>query len=167
LKATPPYREEGIASTAVYDPDHDRRRICPVTDEVARLVAAWTPEAVRGSSDPPAGTTLVSPGDEVIAIRRVLEGIHGEKSRQLLRYLAEAGLKGETVKLSEALVREFGVNSGTAFAGMIRPVNRRAGRIMGRLLIGYPSADPTAKIWQISPADAAAVLEALEALEGE
>jgi hypothetical protein len=79
-----------------------------------------------------------------------------------LRYLAEAGLKGEIVKLSDSLVREFEVNSGTAFAGMIGPVNRRAARIMGRLLIDYPSADPTARIWRISPSDAAAVLEALD-----
>lgn len=33
---------------------------------------------------------------------------------------------------------------------------------MGRLLIEYPSADPKARIWRISPIDAAAVLEALE-----
>jgi hypothetical protein len=129
-------------------------------DEVARLVAAWTPPAAGALGA--AAVASASPGDEVIAIGRVLEGIHGPKSRQLLHYLAEAGLRGETVKLSESLVREFKVNSGTAFAGMIGPINRRAGRIMGRPLIDYPSADAKARVWRTSPTDAAAVLKALE-----
>jgi hypothetical protein len=128
-------------------------------DEVARLVAAWTPLAAGGLGAAP--VTPDSPRDDVIAIGQVLEGIHGQKSLQLLRYLAEAGLRDETVKLSDSLVREFEVTSRTAFAGMIGPVNRRARRIMGRLLIEYPSADPRARIWRISQIDAAAVLEAL------
>lgn len=56
--------------------------------------------------------------------------------------------------LSESLVREFGAASGTAFAGMIGPVNRRAAKIVGRPLIEYPSADPAARVWRIAPEDA-------------
>jgi hypothetical protein len=132
-------------------------------DEVARLVAVWTPPNVGGVGGSAAAATQAVPGGDASAIRRVLEGIHGQKSRRLLRHLAEAGLTGKVLKLSESLVREFGVTGGTAFAGMIGPVNRRAAAIMGRPLIDYPSADPKARIWRIAPADAAAVLEALDA----
>lgn len=131
-------------------------------DEITQLIAAWVPPGARGVGSPAAAVAPVSAGDAANAIGSVLEGIHGEKSRKLLRYLATAGLKGEVVKLSESLAHEFEVTSGTAFAGMIGPVNRRAKRIMGRLLIDYPSADPKARIWRIAATDAGAVLEALE-----
>ncbi len=131
-------------------------------EEVARLVAAWSPPA---SAAPGAVTSAVivattSWGNSA-AIGRVLSGVHGAQSRRLLRRIAEAGLRGEHVQLSDALVSEFGVTGGTAFAGMIGPVNRRANAIMGRSLIGYPSTDPKARIWQIAPDDARAVLAAL------
>jgi hypothetical protein len=131
-------------------------------DEVAQLIAAWVPPVARGVGRPVAAVALVSAGESANAIVSVLEGIHGEKSRQLLRYLADAGRKGEAVKLSESLMREFGVSSGTAVAGIIGPINRRAGRIMGRPLVAYPSADPKARIWQISRPDAEATLAALD-----
>jgi hypothetical protein len=83
-----------------------------------------------------------------------------QKSPRLLRLLAEAGMKGDVVKLSDALIREFGVSGGTAFAGMIGPVNRRAMAIMGRSLIQYP--EPNVSLWRIAPEDARAVLDSLD-----
>jgi len=64
------------------------------------------------------------------------------KSRRLLRLLAEAGMKGEVVTLSATLVSDFGVSGGTAFAGMIGPVNRRAMAVLGRPLIDYTAVRP-------------------------
>lgn len=129
-------------------------------EEVARLVGAWVPPvALAGTSRAEAPS---STADDAAVIRRVLSGVHGQQSRRLLRYLAEAGLRDESVKLSDALVREFGVAGGTAFAGMIGPVNRRAEKVMGRYLIDYPSADPKARVWRIAPEDAQAVLDALD-----
>lgn len=131
-------------------------------EEVVRLVAAWTPPS-RGAlaSGAPAAPSL--PADDTTVIGQVLQGVHGQKSRRLLRLLAEAGLTGADVQLSASLIRDFGVTSGTAFAGMIGPVNRRANALMGRSLIDYPSADPKDRIWRIAPPDAAAVLACLDA----
>src|SRR3954454_12474062 len=105
--------------------------------ELVDLIATWTPSGVTAG----ARTTASAPvavADDGVAIARVLSGVHGEQSRRLLRLLAEAGLKGERVKLSDSLVRDFGVTGGTAFAGMIGPVNRRAKTLMKRELIDYP-----------------------------
>ena len=129
-------------------------------EEVAHLVASWAPPAPRDIGSTKAVATSISPANEGAAIGRVLSGVNGHKSRRLLRLLAEAGLKGDVVKLSEALVHEFGVSGGTAFAGMIGPVNRRAKAIMGRSLIDYP--EPKLSIWRITPDDARAVLDALD-----
>jgi hypothetical protein len=131
-------------------------------DEIVRLMAGWAPPPAatgRGGASPAAATR--SPAEEAALIGRVLAGVNGRQSRRLLALLAEAGLKAESVSLSDALIRDFGVSGGTAFAGMIGPVNRRAMALMGRLLIGYPLADPGARVWQITPEDARAVLEAL------
>ena len=130
-------------------------------EEVARIVAAWTPAAAGGSRGTSATVSPTSPADEAAAIGRVLSGVNGQKSRRLLRLLAEAGMKVEVVKLSESLVRDFGVTGGTAFAGMIGPVNRRAMAILGRPLIDYTASDPNARVWRITPSDAKAVLDAL------
>jgi hypothetical protein len=70
-------------------------------------------------------------------------------------------MKGEVVTLSGSLVRDFGVSGGTAFAGMIGPVNRRAMAVLGRPLIDYTASDPNARVWRIAPSDARAVLDAL------
>ena len=131
-------------------------------DELLGLIAAWTPGGGAGkpSAIPPAPINATK-ADDAAAIARVLSGVHGEQSRRLLRLLAEAALKDETVKLSAALVQDFGVTGGTAFAGMIGPVNRRAKKVMKRELIDYPSADPKARVWRIAPEDAQAVLDAL------
>ena len=130
-------------------------------DEVARLVAAWVPPAPRDAGRTKAVATSISPANEGAAIGRVLSGVNGHKSRRLLRLLAAAGLKSDVVKLSEALVHEFGVSGGTAFAGMIGPVNRRAMAILGRPLIDNAASDPSARVWRIGPEDARAVLDAL------
>jgi hypothetical protein len=131
-------------------------------EEVARLITAWAPPASAGASGAtPAVPVATTSWGNAAAITRVMSGVHGAQSRRLLRRIAEAGLKGDHVQLSEALIVEFGVTGGTAFAGMIGPVNRRANAIMGRYLIDYPSADPKARIWQIAPDDARAVLAAL------
>lgn len=130
-------------------------------DEVARLVAAWTPPPVARSGGTREALTPTSPADGVAAIGRVLSGVNGQKSRRLLRLLAEAGTKGDVVTLSASLVHDFGVSGGTAFAGMIGPVNRRAMAILGRPLIDDSASDQSARVWRIAPPDARAVLDAL------
>jgi hypothetical protein len=131
-------------------------------DEVAQLVAAWRPPLTRRSDGTHrAAVASVPPADAAAAIGRVLSGVNGVKSRRLLRLLAEAGMKGEVVTLSATLVSEFGVTGGTAFAGMIGPVNRRAMAILGRPLIDNAASDPSARAWRIGPVDAGAVLDAL------
>ena len=94
-------------------------------------------------------------------IGRVRSGVAGPKSLRLIRLLAEAGIDGEVVTLTAPLVSDFGVSGGTAFAGMIGPVNRRAMAILGRPLIDYTASDPKARVWRIGPEDARAVLDAL------
>jgi hypothetical protein len=131
-------------------------------EEVAGLVAAWRPPVTRRSDGTHrAAVASVLPADAAVAIGRVLSGVNGQKSRRLLRLLAEAGMKGEVVTLSASLVRDFGVSGGTAFAGMIGPVNRRATAILSRPLIDYTASDPNARVWRIAPDDAGAVLDAL------
>lgn len=132
--------------------------------EVHGLVAAWLAAAMPVGV-PSTGTTSApsvsgaADRDDADAVKKVLAGVHGKASKRLLLYLAEAGLRGESVKLSAALIKEFGVTSGTAFSGMIGPVNRRAGKYMGTLLIEYPSPDPKARIWRLSPEHARIVLD--------
>jgi hypothetical protein len=131
-------------------------------EEVAGLVAAWRPPVTRRSDGAHrAAVASVPPADDAAAIGRVLSGVNGQKSRRLLRLLAEAGMKGEVVTLSAALVRDFGVSGGTAFAGMIGPVNRRAVAVLGRPLIDNAASDPNARAWRIGLEDARAVLDAL------
>ena len=131
-------------------------------EEVADLVAAWRPPVTRRSVGAHrAAVASVPPADDAAAIGRVLSGVNGQKSRRLLRLLAEAGMKGEVVTLSASLVRDFGVSGGTAFAGMIGPVNRRAMAVLGRPLIDNAASDPSARVWRIGPEDARAVLDAL------
>jgi len=131
-------------------------------EEVADLVAAWRPPVTRRSVGAHrAAVASVPPADDAAAIGRVLSGVNGQKSRRLLRLLADAGVKGEVVTLSATLVSDFGVSGGTAFAGMIGPVNRRAMAILGRPLIDNAASDPNARVWRIAPEDAGAVLDAL------
>ena len=130
-------------------------------DEVAGLVAAWKPPAARRSGGISTAATSTAPADKAAGIGRVLSGVNGPKSLRLLRLLAEAGIEGDVVTLSATLVSEFGVSGGTAFAGMIGPVNRRAMAVLGRLLIDNAASDPNARAWRIGPEDAGAVLDAL------
>jgi hypothetical protein len=130
-------------------------------EEVAGLVAAWKPPAARRSGGISTAATSTSPPDVATAIGRVLSGVNGPKSLRLLRLLADAGMKGEVVTLSASLVHDFGVSGGTAFAGMIGPVNRRAVAVLGRPLIDNAASDPNARAWRIGPEDAGAVLDAL------
>jgi hypothetical protein len=131
-------------------------------EEVAELVARWAASAPRGTGSTKTVATPTSPANDAAAIGRVLSGVNGQQSRRLLGLLAEAGLKGDVVKLSEELVHEFGVSGGTAFAGMIGPVNRRTMAILGRPLIDNAASGPHARVWRIGPEDAHAVLEALD-----
>ena len=131
-------------------------------EEVARLVAAWTPPAHPGPASTRAEATPLSAEANAAAVRRVVSRVRCAQSLQLLRLLAEAGMKGENVTLSATLVSEFGVTGGTAFAGMVGPVNRRALAILGRPLIDNAASDPNARAWRIGPGDAGAVLDALD-----
>jgi hypothetical protein len=128
-------------------------------DEVARLIAGWRPAAGGGAVA--AGPAPMSSADDSAAVRRVVSLVNGQLSRRLLRLLAEAGLRGETVELSNSLMQGFKATSGSAFGGMIGPVNRVAIEIMGRKLIDNP--DPRLAVWRVRADDAAAVLEALDA----
>ncbi len=103
----------------------------------------------RAAPEPPAG------------VSRVLAGVRGAKSRRLLRLLAKAGVEGRSVELTPALVEQFGAVSGTAFSGMIGPVNRRAQSLLGRPIIVYPSTDSQTIEWRIAPETARAVLDLL------
>jgi hypothetical protein len=109
------------------------------------------------------GVVGLEPKDQPAAIAKVVSGVHGEQSLRLLRQLADAGIQGQPVALTTSLVTAFGVASGTAFAGMIGPVNRRAKTVLGRPLIGSRSPDPNARSWRIESKDAWAVLEAFRA----
>ena len=130
-------------------------------EEVARLVAAWKPPAARRSGGISTAATSTAPADKAAGIGRVLSGVNGPKSLRLLRLLAEAGIEGKVVTLSATLVSEFGVSGGTAFAGMVGPVNRRAMAVLGRPLIDNAASDPNARAWRIGLEDARAVLDAL------
>jgi hypothetical protein len=129
-------------------------------EEVARLVAAWTPPPLAGPAPTRAEAAPLSPEDNAAAVRGVVSFVRGKHSLHLLRLLAEAGLKGENVRLSETLVREFDATSGSAFGGMIGPVNKVAAATLGRPLIDYPEGK--VGVWHIAPEDAKAVLEALD-----
>ena len=130
-------------------------------EEVARLVAAWTPPAHPGPASTRAEATPLSAEDNAAAVRRVVSRVRGAHSLHLLRLLADAGIKGQNVTLSETLLQEFDATSGSAFGGMVGPINRVAAGIIGRPLIDYP--DGKVGTWRIAPEDAAAVLEALDA----
>jgi hypothetical protein len=130
-------------------------------EEVARLIAAWTPPPLADPASTRAEATPLSTEDNAAAVRRIVSRVRGTQSLHLLRLLAEAGMKGENVTLSETLLRDFDAASGSAFGGMIGPVNKVAAGIIGRPLIDYP--DGKVGTWRIAPEDATAVLEALDA----
>ena len=73
-------------------------------EEVASLVAAWRPPVTRRSDGTHrAAAASVPPADAAAAIGRALSGVNGQKSRRLLRLLAEAGMKGEVVTLGSGV----------------------------------------------------------------
>jgi hypothetical protein len=130
-------------------------------EEVARLVAAWTQPSHPGPASTRTETAPLSAEDNAAAVRRIVSRVRGTHSLHLLRLLAEAGMKGENVTLSETLLQDFDTASGSAFGGMIGPVNKVAAGIIGRPLIDYP--DGKVGTWRIAREDAAAVLEVLDA----
>jgi hypothetical protein len=115
--------------------------------------ASGTPQAPPATSPPPSAFSNAE------RVRSVLDHVNGEKSKHLLLRLAALGVRDESLTLTPALVEEFGVTSGTAFSGMIGPVNRRAEKKLGRLLIAYPSPDRKVRVWRLSPEDAQVVLD--------
>lgn len=132
--------------------------------EVARRISEWAAQSASAPASASAKSGQISdPAFRAIpsedAVRAVLRGIHGAQSRRLLVRLAELGAAGESLSLSDSLIAEFGASSGTAFSGMIGPVNRRAKEVMGSLLIKYPSPDPKARVWCLLPEHAKVVLD--------
>ena len=89
-------------------------------DEVARDIIAWLGVAARSSRAPSAHAS------DAPAIAVSCRESMANRAADSCPWLAEAGRLGESVELSPELMNEFGVASGTAFAGMIGPGNRRA-----------------------------------------
>ena len=129
-------------------------------EEVARLVTAWAPPPVAGPPATSAQAMQPEPPDNGSDVRRVVTRFHGKPTLRLLRVIAEAGLKGERVELTESLIHDFGSTSGSAFGGMVGRVNTVAAKIMGGSLIHYP--EPELSIWRMTPDDARVVLDVLD-----
>lgn len=132
-------------------------------DDLATDIANWLSSSGRRLGN--TGRTVVvalEPKDQPAAIAKVVSGVHGEQSLRLLRQLADAGIQGQPVALTTSLVTAFGVASGTAFAGMIGPMNRRAKTVLGRPLIDSSPSSSVNRAWRIAAVDAQAVLDALQ-----
>jgi hypothetical protein len=132
-------------------------------EEIARLVADWTPAGAPRSGGAGLRAGAADQSSEVRDVRRVLSGVHGPKSLRLLRLLAGPGLSDEGVALTQAVVEEFGLTSASAFGGMIGPVNRRALNIMGRRLINWsPDENPETRPYWVAAEDARVILDVLD-----
>jgi len=89
------------------------------------------------------------------ALREVLNRLKGVDSRRLVREVAEAAMRGDSVPLDDALRARYGKTNGTAFAGMVSGPNKLMRRIAKRDLITW---DAAAEGYRIDPADAEIVL---------
>jgi len=88
-------------------------------------------------------------------LREVLHRLKGVDSRRLVREVAEAALRGDTVPFDSALRARYGKTTGTAFAGMVSGPNKLMRRIAKRDLITW---DAAAGGYRIDPADAEIIL---------
>jgi hypothetical protein len=97
------------------------------------------------------------PGDwRTRELREVLHRLKGVDSRRLVREVAEAAMRGETVPFDDALRARYGKTNGTAFAGMVSGPNKLMRRIAKRDLITW---DAAAGGYRVDPADAEIILE--------
>ena len=88
-------------------------------------------------------------------LRAVLHRLKGVDSRRLVREVAEAALRGDSVPFDDALRARYGKTNGTAFAGMVSGPNKLMRRIAKRDLITW---DAAAGGYRIDPADAEIIL---------
>ena len=123
-----------------------------------RLRSKATSLFESGSSANITGTGADQETEEVRREREVvavLAAIKGRDSRQFVRDLAEAAIRGEGVPFDEALKASYGKSTGTAFAGIVGGPNKLMRRIARRDLI---VRDATMGGYRIDPADAAVVM---------
>jgi hypothetical protein len=90
-------------------------------------------------------------------LREVLHRLKGVDSRRLVREVAEAAMRGDSVPFDAALRARYGKSSGTAFAGMVSGPNKLMRRIAKRDLITW---DAAAGGYRTDPADAEIILAA-------
>jgi len=131
------------------------------SEELLDMVRAW---ALGSGSAPRPGTAedveqtrLAGDFSETgpALYRLLVDGVKGERSRRFLRQVAEASVKGKTVRLSEALVSDYGGTKSVTMAGIVSGANRRMMKVAGRLLITRDSQG-----YAMSHDDAAGVLAA-------
>ena len=123
-------------------------------DELIAMVRRW----VTGVDSVEVGPAELGerPADRrTRELREVLHRLKGVDSRRLVREVAEAALRGDTVPFDSALRARYGKTTGTAFAGMVSGPNKLMRRIAKRDLITW---DAAAGGYRIDPADAEIIL---------
>ncbi len=120
-------------------------------NEVVVAVRQWLDGSHHGT-EPAQETAEGRREREVVA---VLAAIKGPDSRQFVRELAEAAVRGEGVAFDDELKARYGKNTGTAFAGIVGGPNKLMRRIARRDLI---VRDVSTGGYRIDAADAAVVL---------
>lgn len=120
-------------------------------DEVVVAVRRWL-DGSPDDTEPDQGTAEARREREVFA---VLAAIKGPDSRQFVRDLAEAAVRGEGVLFDGELKARYGKSTGTAFAGIVGGPNKLMRRIAKRDLI---VRDLITGGYRMDPADAAVAL---------
>ena len=124
--------------------------------ELAAMVRAWKYQP-DGSNRTEERSPADEPGDSRL-VREVVAGMTGRYNRPLLWDLATASLNGEYVPLTQGLVESYGFPDGGNFGGVVGSINRRANRLLGRLLVEFPGGE---SVWTVSEPDARVILDVL------
>lgn len=113
------------------------------------------------SGTAPSAPATVSAGDGA-ALSRTVKRLTGKVSRRFIRHVAEAGLRGETVTVNDALAARFGFTDGGSLGGAIGSATTALGKALGNARWPLDRISVNPSVWRMTEADARVILAALD-----
>jgi hypothetical protein len=96
-------------------------------------------------------------------LRSTVRRMKGQVSRRFLRDVAEAGLVGKTVTVSDDLAKDYGFNQGLELGGAIGSAASALYKAVDKTREPLERVSKYPSVWRMTEADARIVLAALDA----